>query len=53
VVQRFTTITRGLHVDAQVFLDLPLADVFVDTSRAQLQIELPIFVTRKTVFHAR
>ena len=44
VIECFATIARGFHVDAQVLFDLPLADVFVDTSRAQREIELPILV---------
>jgi hypothetical protein len=53
VVQCFATIARGFHVHAQVLFDLALADVFVDASRAQRQIELAILVAGETVFHAR
>ena len=50
MVQRFATIARGFHVDAQVLLDLTLADVFGDTSRAQREIELAILVAGKESF---
>jgi hypothetical protein len=44
MIERFATCARGFHVNAQVLFDLPLADVVVDTSRAQREIELTIFV---------
>src|ERR1700741_3722919 len=53
VVERFATVARGFHIDTKILLDLPLADVFVDASWAQRQIELTIVIVGKTVFHAR
>ena len=35
MVERFATSESGFHVNAQVLLDLTLADVFLDSSRAQ------------------
>src|ERR1041384_7672190 len=53
VVECFATIARGLHVDTKILLALALADVFMDASWAQRQIELAIVVVGETVFHAR
>src|SRR5919109_3019971 len=44
VIERFAPAARGLHVHAQVLFDLALADVLVDTSRPQREIELAIFI---------
>jgi hypothetical protein len=44
VVERFAARARRLHVDAQVLLDLTLADVLVDASGTQREIELTIVV---------
>src|SRR5688500_9819564 len=38
VIERFATVSRRLHVDAQVFFDLPLPDVLLDTRRTQRHI---------------
>jgi hypothetical protein len=49
VVECFATGASGFHVDAQVFFDLALADVLVDSRRAQSQVQLAIFVGRSAV----
>src|SRR5215813_9175595 len=46
MVQCFATADGGLHIDAQVFLYLPLADVFVNTGGPQREIKLTLFFTR-------